>query len=126
MSSSAVGTIDFFRSLSNSYVSPYFHSFSMATSLLQQLRSLVVVDVDSMDPQVAHRHTTADQKFQDMTSNQALAYNAATHLDNAELVRQAIKYVHDKNLDQGPDTFKMDVIDTLVRESNHLTQQVNY
>lgn len=87
----------------------------MATSLLQQLRSLVVVDVDSMDPQVAHRHTTADQKFQDMTSNQALAYNAATHLDNAELVRQAIKYVHDKNLDQGPDTFKMDVIDTLVR-----------
>lgn len=86
----------------------------MAKSLLQQLRSLVVVDVDSMDPDVSKRHTTAEEQFQDMTSNQAIVLGQVIRPENAELVKEAIQYVHAKNLDQNTETFKMDVIDTLV------------
>jgi transaldolase len=88
----------------------------MATSLLQQLRSLVVVDVDCMDPDVAKRHTgtTQEEKFEDMTSNQALVYNEAIKSENAELVKQAISYVHSKDLDQDSESFKMDVLDVIV------------
>jgi transaldolase len=92
----------------------------MATSLLRQLRSLLPVDVDSMDIHVSQRNTTVDEKFQDMTSNQALAYNEIIRPENGDLIKQAISSVQNKNLDQDPDTFKMDVIDTLVRRF-HLT-----
>jgi transaldolase len=87
----------------------------MATSLLHQLRSLLPVNVDSMDIHVSQRNTTADEKFHDMTSNQALAYNEMIRPDNADLVQQAISFVRNKNLDQDPETFNMDVIDTFVR-----------
>jgi transaldolase len=86
----------------------------MPTSLLQQLRSLVVIDVDSMDPDVSQRHTGPGEQFQNMTSNQALAFNEAIRPENVKLVKEAIDYVRAKNLDQDPEAFKMDVIDTLV------------
>ncbi|TCD71523.1 hypothetical protein EIP91_008904 [Steccherinum ochraceum] len=44
----------------------------MPTTLLSQLRDRVVIDVDSMDPDVARRHTK-EARFCDMTSNQAIA-----------------------------------------------------
>lgn len=87
---------------------------SMATSLLHQLRSLLLIDVDSMDMRVSQRNTSDTEKFQDMTSNQALAYNEIIRPENAELVRQTINFIRDKDLDQDSDTFEMDVIDTLV------------
>ncbi|KAF5343836.1 hypothetical protein D9756_011339 [Leucocoprinus leucothites] len=85
----------------------------MATSLLQQLRSLVVVDVDCMDPDVAKRHTTQEEQFHDMTSNQALVLTETIKPENEGLIKEAIGYVQSKNLDQDPDTFKMDVLDTI-------------
>lgn len=86
----------------------------MANSLLQQLRSIVTVDVDSMDPDDSKRHSV-EEKLQNMTSNQGIALAEIVRPENVDLVKQAIKYVQDKNLDQDPDSFKMDVIDTLVR-----------
>ncbi|EKM75665.1 hypothetical protein AGABI1DRAFT_132057 [Agaricus bisporus var. burnettii JB137-S8] len=86
----------------------------MATSLLHQLRSLLLIDVDSMDMRVSQRNTSDTEKFQDMTSNQALAYNEIIRPENAELVRQTINFIRDKDLDQDSDTFQMDVIDTLM------------
>ncbi|KXN81703.1 Transaldolase [Leucoagaricus sp. SymC.cos] len=85
----------------------------MAISLLQQLRSVVVVDVDSNDSEVSRRHTTAEEKFHDMTSNQALVYNEAIRPENADLVKEAIHYVQSKELGQDPETFKLDVIDAI-------------
>lgn len=89
----------------------------MANSLLQQLRSVVTLDVDSMDPEVSKRHS-AEEKFQNMTSNQAIALIEIIRPENADLVKQAIKYVQGKNMDQDSDTFKMDVIDVLVRSGS--------
>ncbi len=85
----------------------------MAKSLLQQLRSIVTIDVDSMDPDVSRRYST-EEKFQNMTSNQAIALAEIVRPENVDLVKEAIRYVQDKSLDQDPDSFKMDVIDTLV------------
>ncbi|KAK7031273.1 hypothetical protein VNI00_013524 [Paramarasmius palmivorus] len=48
----------------------------MSDTLLSQIRSLVTVDIDSMDPEIAARHTK-DIKFCDMTSNQAIVYSEA-------------------------------------------------
>ena len=43
----------------------------MTATLLSQIRNTVVVDVDSMDPTVAERHSAnGAAKFADMTSNQ--------------------------------------------------------
>ncbi|KAJ3563222.1 hypothetical protein NP233_g9084 [Leucocoprinus birnbaumii] len=85
----------------------------MATSLLQQLRSLVVVDVDCMDPDVAKRHFTPQEQFEDMTSNQALVLAEAIKPENVDLVKEAIAYVQGKGLDQDPDNFKLDVLDVI-------------
>ncbi|KAF9444640.1 aldolase [Macrolepiota fuliginosa MF-IS2] len=85
----------------------------MTKSLLQQVRSLVVVDVDSMDPNVSKRHTTAGERFQDMTSNQGIALGEIVRPENADLVKAAILHVQEQNLDQDPETFRADIIDTL-------------
>ncbi|KAG6840694.1 hypothetical protein C0991_004996, partial [Blastosporella zonata] len=45
-----------------------------------------------MDPAVAQRH--GQYTFTDMTSNQAIVYNQATHPENKSLVLEAIEYVH--------------------------------
>ncbi|TFY83796.1 hypothetical protein EWM64_g207 [Hericium alpestre] len=62
-------------------------------NLLADIRARVVVDVDSMDPDVAARHTdlASGQQFSDMTSNQAIAYGVATRPDRAGLIKAAVK-----------------------------------
>ncbi|KAK0459494.1 uncharacterized protein EV420DRAFT_269371 [Desarmillaria tabescens] len=57
------------------------------TTLLDQVRALLTVDVDSMNPTVANRHTSDSVKFVDMTSNQAIVAGTAT----PELLAEAVK-----------------------------------
>lgn len=57
------------------------------STLLDQIRGLLTVDVDSMDPAVAVRHTSDSIKFVDMTSNQAIVAGTAT----PELLAEAVK-----------------------------------
>ncbi|KIY70567.1 aldolase [Cylindrobasidium torrendii FP15055 ss-10] len=64
----------------------------MAETLLNQIRSLVTVDVDSMDPAVAHRHTKDGKKFVDMTSNQAIVFGNAS----PEAIQHAVDYAKSK------------------------------
>ncbi|KAG6811027.1 hypothetical protein H0H92_009292 [Tricholoma furcatifolium] len=64
---------------------------SQGTSLLSQLRKLVSIDIDSMDPSVTRRHE--QYTFTDMTSNQAIVYNQATHPENKSVIFEAIEYV---------------------------------
>ncbi|KAF9003413.1 aldolase [Cyathus striatus] len=85
----------------------------MSSNLLQQIRSHVIVDVDSMDPAVALRHTSSDTSFCDMTSNQAIVYNLAIRPESATFLKEAIQYVHAKGLDQNPEVFVNGVIDVL-------------
>ncbi|OBZ79776.1 Transaldolase [Grifola frondosa] len=58
-------------------------------SLLSLVRSQVVVDVDSMDPKVAERHTTETERFCDMTSNQAIVYSEAIKPARAAILQTA-------------------------------------
>lgn len=60
-----------------------------ASDLLSYVRSQVTVDVDSMDPAVAARHTSDTAKFSDMTSNQAIVFGEASKSDRADLLREA-------------------------------------
>ncbi|KAK0210522.1 hypothetical protein DFS33DRAFT_1378515 [Desarmillaria ectypa] len=57
------------------------------TTLLDQVRALLTVDVDSMDPAVTNRHTSDGVKFVDMTSNQAIVAGTAT----PELLAEAVE-----------------------------------
>ncbi|KAF9023272.1 aldolase [Hymenopellis radicata] len=66
----------------------------MAT-LLDQIRSIVAIDVDSMDPAVAKRHTTDTVKFLDMTSNQAIVMGNAS----PEVLQRAVDYAKSKGGD---------------------------
>ncbi|CCM07099.1 uncharacterized protein FIBRA_09426 [Fibroporia radiculosa] len=56
--------------------------------LLSYVRTRVTVDVDSMDPAVAARHTSGS-KFCDMTSNQAIVYSEAAKPERAQLFKTA-------------------------------------
>lgn len=60
-----------------------------ASDLLSYVRSQVTVDVDSMDPAVAARHTSDIAKFSDMTSNQAIVFGEASRPDRADLLAEA-------------------------------------
>lgn len=57
------------------------------STLLDQVRARLIVDVDSMDPAVAIRHTSDSLKFVDMTSNQAIVAGTVT----PELLAEAVK-----------------------------------
>ncbi len=62
-------------------------------SLLDQIRSIVTIDVDSMDPADAKRHTTDTVKFADMTSNQAIVFGNAT----PAVLQRAVDYAKSKS-----------------------------
>ncbi|KAI4525044.1 aldolase [Schizophyllum commune Loenen D] len=84
----------------------------MTATLLSQIRNTVVVDVDSMDPTVAERHSAnGTAKFADMTSNQAITFGQVTRPERADLVKQAIEYVLSKGTTRDSPTFASDVID---------------
>ncbi|KAI0335268.1 aldolase [Cubamyces sp. BRFM 1775] len=64
-----------------------------SATLLSDVRSQVTVDVDSMDPDVAARHTTAEHKFCDMTSNQAIVYSEAIRPQRAHVFNAAVDQI---------------------------------
>ncbi|KAJ7107060.1 hypothetical protein C8R44DRAFT_805170 [Mycena epipterygia] len=84
---------------------------SSSTTLLAQVRALLTVDVDSMDPDVAARYSTP-HKFCDMTSNQAIVHGQAERLERNQLLRAAVEYVRAHSKDDGAD-FEQDVVDVL-------------
>ncbi|KII84682.1 hypothetical protein PLICRDRAFT_46081 [Plicaturopsis crispa FD-325 SS-3] len=86
-----------------------------STTLLSQIRSAsgITVDVDSMDPRVAARHTTSSEAFSDMTSNQAILYGEALRPENAEIIRSVVETVKNKEPTVDADKAAMDVIDLL-------------
>jgi len=67
-------------------------------NLLSYVRTQVTVDVDSMDPAVAARHTGVTEKFCDMTSNQAIVYSEAAKPERAELFKSACQKAHSTGL----------------------------
>ncbi|KAI9063067.1 aldolase [Trametes sanguinea] len=70
------------------------------TTLLSQIRARVTVDVDSMDPDVAARHTTAEHKFCDMTSNQAIVYSEAIRPERAQVFNAAVNQIRSAEAQQ--------------------------
>ncbi|KAI0078880.1 aldolase [Panus rudis PR-1116 ss-1] len=56
---------------------------------LSKLRTQLTVDVDSMDPSVAARHTSTTERFSDMTSNQAIVYGEASRPERADILKAA-------------------------------------
>ncbi|KAJ6468667.1 hypothetical protein C8R47DRAFT_1151287 [Mycena vitilis] len=81
------------------------------TTLLNQVRELLTVDVDSMDPDVAARHGAA-QKFCDMTSNQAIVHGQAALPARNNLLKTAVEYVSKRARERGAE-FEQDVVDVL-------------
>lgn len=83
-------------------------------TLLAQIRGLVTIDVDSMDPEVATRHTTAEYSFAGMTSNQAIVCIEAVKPERKQLVIQAIALAKSK-IGSANESAMMDrVVDILV------------
>ncbi|KAF7335405.1 Aldolase [Mycena venus] len=83
----------------------------MSSTLLTQIRGLLTVDVDSMDPDVAARHSMP-QKFCDMTSNQAIVHGQAALPARRDLLKAAVEYVG-KKTPQESGTFEQEVVDVL-------------
>ena len=74
------------------------NSLTMPT-LLDDIRNTLVVDVDSMDPAVAARHTQQGHLFADMTSNQAIVYSEAVKEERAEVLEAACKEAKASDVD---------------------------
>lgn len=72
-------------------------------SLLKQVRAQVTVDVDSMDPTVARRHTSDGTKFHDMTSNQAIVAGESIRAERRALLEQAISAALEENSERVDD-----------------------
>ena len=85
------------------------------SSLLSYVRSRVTVDVDSMDPAVAARHTAGDEaRFCDMTSNQAIVFGEVARPDRVELLKKACSQIRSSEAELDIDTQVADTIDLLV------------
>ncbi|KAJ7680036.1 hypothetical protein B0H17DRAFT_1077163 [Mycena rosella] len=81
-----------------------------SSTLLTQVRALLTVDVDSMDPDVAARYSSPD-KFCDMTSNQAIVHGQAERPERSDLLKAAVEYVRAQTKES--ETFEQDVVDVL-------------
>lgn len=92
-----------------------------STTLLTQVRRLLTVDVDSMDPDVAARHSTP-QRFCDMTSNQAIVHGQAALPARSNLLKAAVEYVATQPRETDAE-FEQDVVDVLVR-STHAVDRI--
>jgi transaldolase len=69
------------------------------STLLAQVYEKVAIDVDSMDPTIAERHTTKTFRFHDMTSNQAIVQAQATNLNSVTIVKEVCAQAKDPELD---------------------------
>ena len=85
-----------------------------ASNLLSYVRTQVIVDVDSMDPAVAARHTTDTAKFTDMTSNQAIVFGEVARPDRVELLKKACSQIRSSEAELDINTQVADTIDLLV------------
>lgn len=62
-------------------------------NLLSYIRKILTIDVDSMDPAVASRHTTQSESFCDMTSNQAIVYGEITRSERRNVLEAVLRQV---------------------------------
>lgn len=85
-----------------------------SATLLSNVRARVTVDVDSMDPDDARRHTTDAVKFCDMTSNQAIVHGQATRPERAELFKTACSQIKSTEGQLDIETQVSDTIDLFV------------
>lgn len=90
-------------------------------SRLSQIRSLITIDVDSMDPDVARWHSENSDKFTDMTSNQAIVYFQAAN--DHSVVKKTIELLRKQSPDWYQDPAKhdsdlQDAVDLLVRTAS--------
>ncbi|KAI0669894.1 aldolase [Trametes maxima] len=82
-------------------------------TLLDYVRARVTVDVDSMDPDVAARHTTDAHRFCDMTSNQAIVHGEATRPQRATAFNAAVTQIRSAEADLDLETQVADALDLL-------------
>ncbi|KAI0365251.1 aldolase [Pilatotrama ljubarskyi] len=82
-------------------------------TLLSHVRTHLTVDVDSMDPDVAARHTTDQHRFCDMTSNQAIVYSEAVRPERAHVVQAAVAQIRSAEAELDLDTKVSDALDLL-------------
>ncbi|KAI0361615.1 aldolase [Trametes cingulata] len=82
-------------------------------TLLSHVRAQLTVDVDSMDPLVAARHTTDQHRFSDMTSNQAIVYSEAVRPERAPVVQAAVAHVRASERELDLETKVSDALDLL-------------
>lgn len=89
----------------------------MTATLLSAARTRVTIDVDSMNPLVAALHA-AEAHFQDMTSNQAIAYGESTRSEQAIVLAEAIKVARSTLGDAAEEDALVDqVVDVFVRRA---------
>ncbi|KAI0756986.1 hypothetical protein C8Q80DRAFT_70088 [Daedaleopsis nitida] len=94
--------------------SQHLHIADMpSTDLLSQVRAQLVVDVDSMDPNVAARYTQSGVMFCDMTSNQAIVYNEAIRPDRVDLFKSACAHIQSTEAQLDTDTQVAHTVDLL-------------
>ncbi|KAK7694652.1 hypothetical protein QCA50_001839 [Cerrena zonata] len=71
----------------------------MSDTLLAQVRAQLTVDVDSMDPTVAAKHTKDDVRFCDMTSNQAIVFGEASRPERSAVLHAACQQARGSDID---------------------------
>lgn len=67
-------------------------------SLLSHVQTKVIVDVDSMDPAVAQRHSDTCT-FMDMTSNQAIVFGELSRPERAHVLSEAVASIKSHDSD---------------------------
>ncbi|KAF7979300.1 hypothetical protein HWV62_43016 [Athelia sp. TMB] len=83
------------------------------TTLLSQISEIVTIDVDSMDPVDAARHTSTSFKFCDMTSNQAIVQGQASRPERSQLLDAAVDSVISKHRGTDQNQVVDEILDTL-------------
>ena len=93
----------------------YLVLMALTTSFLDYLRQYIIIDVDSMDPAVAAKHTGDVVRFCDMTSNQAIVFGEASRPERAVVLQAACQRVQGSDIDHEQQV--TDALDILVRIS---------
>ena len=83
-------------------------------NLLAQIRSIVPLDLDSMDYTIAERYAARSEPFENMTSNQFFAYHQVIG-DGKDVLEEAIDQVKSRGVSTSSEEFAEDVADLFVR-----------